>query len=168
MKKLLQVSLLSVVLVALSSCTEEPRIVVDTEVEMAMNKKSFEVESFEFYDHTTLENYDRASAFDHTYFTVNDDKAFLTKVLLAPTQPEQPSMSVDRYDVEFAGGVLQGIWTDKYTYMRVVSLERDRGKITMELEGEHELHQQFQSIYLVLSELDAHPTGVAAISGLPE
>lgn len=168
MRNLFQISLLSTALFLLASCSEEPRVVVDTEVEAAMNKKSFEITSFEFYDHTTLENYDKVSTFDHTYFTVNDDEAFVTKVLIAPTQPEQPSMSVDRYGIEFAGGALQGLWIDKYTYMSVVSLHRSEGTITLELEGEHELHKQFQSLFISLQELGAHPTGVAAISGLPE
>ena len=71
-------------------------------------------------------------------------------------------------EMNFEGGVLQGIWINKYTYMSTVSYDREGNRIAFELEGAHELHEQFQSIFIVMTALDFHPNGIAEISGLSE
>ncbi|CAI8372081.1 MAG: hypothetical protein ACPG4S_04815 [Schleiferiaceae bacterium] len=153
--------------VASTSCTPEAVSVVDTEAQIFMNNKSFEVSSYEFYDFTTQENYEKTADFDSMFFTVKDDTAFLTKVLIAPGQEGQTSNSWETYEVVFEGGVLQGIWLNKYTYMEVSSFDRIGEKVVIEFGGAHELHKQYQSIFLVLTALDYHPAGAAQISGLP-
>ena len=150
-----------------TSCSNEAVSVVDTEAQTFMNNTSFEVSSYEFYDFTTQENYEKSDDFDSMFFTVKDDEAFLTKVLIAPGQEGQPNITWETYEVVFEGGVLQGIWTDKYTFMKVSSFDRMGDKVVIELGGAHEMHKQFQSIFLVMNALDYHPAGAAQISGLP-
>jgi hypothetical protein len=74
----------------------------------------------------------------------------------------------DAMATNFTAGTLQGIWTDQYTYMRVASLDRTaEGRVVIELEGQHERHKQFQTIFIVMQALDAHPAAALQISGLP-
>lgn len=151
-----------------TNCTPEAVSVVDAEAQDFMNETTFDVTSYEFYDFNTDENYEKTDDFDHVYFTVNGDQAFLTKVLVAPRQEVQPSVTWEAYDVEFLGGVLQGMWLDKYTYMEVSSFQRLGDKLVIEFGGEHELHKQYQSIFIVMNALDYHPSSAAQVSGLPE
>ena len=52
--------------------------------------------------------------------------------------------------------------------MRVASLDRTaEGRLVIELEGQYEGHKQFQTIFIVMQALDAHPVAALQVSGLP-
>ena len=168
MKHILQLVAVLTLGLFLTSCSENELYVIDGGAQDFMNEKTFDVASFEFYDHATLENYDSSDEFDHMYFTINGSNGFISKVDPSTDLERQPSYSWDRVEMNFEGGVLQGVWMDKYTYMSVVSFDREGNRVVLELEGAHELHKQFQSIFIVMTALDFHPNGIAEISGLPQ
>ena len=168
MKYILQLTAALTLGLFMTSCSNNELFIIDSETQDFMNEKTFDVTSFEFYDHATLENYDSSDEYDHMYFTINGSNGFISKVDQTTDLERQPSYSWDRVEMNFEGGVLQGIWIDKYTYMSAVSYDREGNRIALELEGAHELHKQFQSIFIVMTALDFHPNGIAEISGLSE
>ena len=130
-----------------------------------MDETSFEVNSYEFYDHETLGNYDLVDTYEQLYLTFVDDQVFVTKIEL---RDGSETVYGEAMATNFTAGTLQGIWVDQYTYMEVASLDRTaQGRVVIELEGQHEGHNQFQTIFIVMQALDAHPAAALQISGLP-
>ena len=168
MNYILQLTAALTVGLFMTSCSNNELFIIDGDTQAFLNEKTFDVTSFEFYDHATLENYDSSDEYDLMYFTINGSNGFIFKVDQTTDLERQPSYSWDRVEMNFEGGVLQGIWINKYTYMSTVSYDREGNRIAFELEGAHELHEQFQSIFIVMTALDFHPNGIAEISGLSE
>ena len=111
MKYILQLTVALTLGMFITSCSNNELFIIDSETQDFMNEKTFDVTSFEFYDHATLENYDSSDEYDHMYFTINGSNGFISKVDKTTDLERQPSYSWDRVEMNFEGGVLQGIWT---------------------------------------------------------
>jgi len=165
MKATVKILFAALLTLGLHSCTEEAHVIADQGLFEFVDETSFEVTSYEFYDHETLGNYELADMYANLYLTFVGDQVFMTKIEL---RDGTETVYGDAMATNFTAGTLQGIWTDQYTYMRVASLDRTaEGHVVIELEGQHERHKQFQTIFIVMQALDAHPAAALQISGLP-
>lgn len=148
----------------LTSCEAPQGSLADTDAQTEMDRKSYEVSSFEVYNHVTEENYDIAAVNDHVYLTFKDNDLYLTK---ENDENGTPTFRFDELTTNFEGGAIQGIYLDEYHYMKVVYLKRTEGRVVAELEGQSSEHNQFTTVFLVMDELPSHPAGALQISGLP-
>ena len=165
MKATVKILFAALLTLGLQSCTEEAHVIADQGLFEFMDETSFEVNSYEFYDHETLGNYDLVNTYEQFYLTFVDDQVFVTKIEL---RDGSETVYGEAMATNFTAGTLQGIWVDQYTYMEVASLDRTaQGRVVIELEGQHEGHKQFQTIFIVMQALHAHPAAALQISGLP-
>ena len=165
MKAVSKIFFIAILALGFQSCSEEAHVTSDNGVFEFVDETTFEVNSYEFYDHETLNNYDLVDLYEQLYLTFVDDQVFLTKVEL---RDGGETILGDEMKTSFMGGTLQGFWTDQYTFMRVASLDRSEGgRLVLELEGKHEGHKQFQTIFIVMQAMDSHPVAALQISGLP-
>ena len=165
MKATVKILFAALLTLGLQSCTEEAHVIADQGLFEFVDETSFEVNSYEFYDHETLGNYDLVDTYEQLYLTFVDDQVFVTKIEL---RDGSETVYGEAMATNFTAGTLQGIWVDQYTYMEVASLDRtSEGRVVIELEGQHEGHKQFQTIFIVMQALDAHPVAALQISGLP-
>jgi hypothetical protein len=165
MKKLFTLSVLALLLgFSTTSCESPEGSIADTSAQMDMDRKSFEVSTFELYDHETQVNTDIVAVNDHVYLTFKDNEVFLTKENL---ENGNVHFRFDEFASNFEGGALQGIYLDEYNYMKVAHFSRDNGQFVMELEGITTDKEHFTTIFVVMNMLNGHPAGAAQISGLP-
>ena len=165
MKATIKILFAALLAFSFQSCSEEVHVIADQGLFEFMDETSFEVNSYEFYDHETLGNYDLVNTYEQFYLTFVDDQVFVTKIEL---RDGSETVYGDAMATNFTAGTLQGIWVDQYTYMEVASLDRTaEGRVVIELEGQHEGHKQFQTIFIVMQALDVHPAAALQISGLP-
>ena len=165
MKATIKILFAALLAFSFQCCSEEAHVIADQGLFEFMDETSFEVNSYEFYDHETLGNYDLVNTYEQFYLTFVDDQVFVTKIEL---RDGSETVYGDAMATNFTAGTLQGIWVDQYTYMEVASLDRTaEGRVVIELEGQHEGHKQFQTIFIVMQALDVHPAAALQISGLP-
>ena len=165
MKATIKILFAALLAFSFQSCSEEAHVIADQGLFEFMDETSFEVNSYEFYDHETLGNYDLVDTYEQLYLTFVDDQVFVTKIEL---RDGSETVYGEAMATNFTAGTLQGIWVDQYTYMEVASLDRTaEGRVVIELEGQHEGHKQFQTIFIVMQALDVHPAAALQISGLP-
>lgn len=165
MKKLFTLSVLALTIgFTTTSCESPEGSIADTSAQVDMDRKSFEVSSYEVYDHDTQMNQDIADANDHVYLTFKDNEVFMTKENL---ENGNVHFRFDEFTSNFEGGALQGIYLDEYNYMKVAHFTKTNEKVVLELEGVDADNGHFTSIFVVMEMLNSHPAGAAQISGLP-
>lgn len=147
---------------SLVSCDGLQESIIDTNAQVEMDRKSFDVTSFERYNHSSEISSNVSDNYDEVHLTFKDAQLFMTKTT---TTNGANNYRFEEFRPDFRGGVLQGIWLDQDTYLSTVYFERSSGNVTMELEGT--LDDAFHSVFITMIELDGHPEGAAQISGLP-
>lgn len=146
----------SLFLGVLSSCSNEAiQVPGDTGAEAFMNQHTFKVASWEFYDHTSLDNFNLVQNEANIYLTFDDGTVYLCQIEDQGTSAERSVLG--EFTASFSNGVFKGLWLDEFTFMQAVGLETRGEHVGTELYGEHELHQQPQSIFLKMDRLSDHP-----------
>ena len=130
-----------------------------------LNRKSFEVASYEMYNHDTQISFDLASTNDHVYLTFKDNELFLTKENI---EDGTVHFRFQEFTTDFQGGALQGIYLDEYNFMKTIHFNKTAKQVVLELEGVASDNDHFMSLFIVMDELESHPEGALQISGLPE
>ena len=130
-----------------------------------LNRKSFEVTSYEMYNHDTQISFDLASTNDHVYLTFKDNELFITKENI---EDGTVHFRFQEFTTDFQGGALQGIYLDEYNFMKTIHFSKTAKQVVLELEGVASDNDHFMSLFIVMDELESHPEGALQISGLPE
>jgi hypothetical protein len=165
MKKLVTLSAVLLTLgVATTSCEAPEGSIADRSAQIEMDRKSFEVSSYEVYDHDTQANTDIVAANDHVYLTFKDSELYMTKENM---ENGNVHFRYNEFTSNFEGGALQGVYLDEYNYMKIAHFTKSNGKVVMELEGVDADNGHFTTIFVVMEMLNSHPAGAAQISGLP-
>jgi hypothetical protein len=154
MKKLVTLSAVLLTLgFATTSCEAPEGSIADRSAQIEMDRKSFEVSSYEVYD-----------ANDHVYLTFKDSELYMTKENM---ENGNVHFRYNEFTSNFEGGALQGVYLDEYNYMKIAHFTKSNGKVVMELEGVDADNGHFTTIFVVMEMLNSHPAGAAQISGLP-
>ena len=147
---------------SLASCDSPQESILDTNAQVEMDRKSYDVTSFERYNHSSEVSSNVSDNYDEVHLTFKSSQLFLTKTTMTNGAN---NYRFEEFRTDFRGGVLQGIWLDEDTYLSTVFFERSSGNVTIEFEGT--LDDAFHSVFITMTELDGHPAGAAQISGLP-
>ena len=166
MKKLFTLPLCGILLCfTFSSCDAPMGSIADPHTLDDLNRKSFEVTTYEMYNHDTQISFDLVSSNDHVYLTFKDNDLYLTK---ENTEGGTVQFRFQEFTTNFQGGALQGIYLDEYNFMKAIHVSKNANQVVLELEGIASDDDHFRTLFIVMDELASHPEGALQISGLPE
>ena len=166
MKRLFTLPICGILLCfSFSSCDAPIGSIANSNTLDDLNRKSFEVTSYEMYDHETQVSFDLASTNDHVYLTFKDNELFLTKENI---EDGTVHFTFQEFTTDYKGGALHGIYLDEYNFMKTIHFCKTTEQVVLELEGVASDNDHFISLFIVMDELESHPEGAVQISGLPE